>query len=246
RRLLLRQEGRRVAPVLQSRLHGVLRASAGAVAAASGGPLVLRSPATHLSGASLNGAILAGVKVLFASGSDEVVAQTLREFKSIFPETPLVVVSEFATPEGEWIPYHIRRTFGENRALIQSRLRGRSIQVAAIILEPQTPHWPMRFLAMTLAPWTLLAYSETGQHFRMRPDNFPVMLRHLLWRTKNLIRSQTRKGGWLHDTWKLLRSPEELLLLALYWAGRARPWISRTPTLPASWPERELTPGISV
>lgn len=187
-----------------------------------------------------------GVKILFASGSDEVVAQTLREFKNVFPDTTLVVVSEFATSEGEWIPYHIRRTFGENRALIESRLRGRSIQVAAIILEPRTPHWPMRLLAMTLAPWKLLAYSETGQHFRMRPDNLPVMLRHLLWRTKNLIRSQMRKGGWLHDTWKLLRSPHDLLLLALYWTARARPWISRMPSMPTSWPERELTPGISV
>ena len=187
-----------------------------------------------------------GIKVLFASGSDEVVAQTLREFKNVFPDAPLVVVSEFATLDGEWIPYHIRRTFGENRALIESRLRGRSIQVAAIILEPRTPHWPMRFLAMTLAPWKLLAYSETGQHFRMRPDNLPVMLRHLLWRAKNLVRSQLREGGWLHDTWELLRNPHELLLLGLYCAARMRPWISRTPTLPTSWPERALTPGISL
>jgi hypothetical protein len=181
-----------------------------------------------------------GVKILFASGSDGVIAQTLREFKNVFPDTPLVVVSEFSTSEGEWIPYHVRRSFSENRALIESRLRLRSIQVAAIILEPRTPHWPMRFLAMRLAPWKLLAYSETGQHFRMRPDNFPVMLRHLLWRTKNLIRSQLRKGGWVHDTWKLLRNPHDLLLLALYWAGRARPWLSktlsRTPTFPPLGP----------
>jgi glycosyltransferase involved in cell wall biosynthesis/GT2 family glycosyltransferase len=186
------------------------------------------------------------VKVLFASGSDGVVAQTQREFKSVFPEVPLVVVSEFPPPEGEWIRYYIRRSFDENRALIRSRLRGRSIRVAAIILEPGTPHWPMRLLGMTLAPWRLLAYSETGQHFRMRPDNIAVMLRHLLWRAKNLVRSQVREGGWLHDTLELLGDPGKLRLLALYCVASVRPWFSRTPALPEPWPEHERPPGISV
>ncbi len=186
------------------------------------------------------------VKVLFASGSDEVVAQTLREFKNIFPETPLVVVSEFPPAEGEWIRYYIRRSFRDNRALIRSRLRGRSIRVAAIVLEPKTPHWRMRLLGMTLAPWRMLAYSETGQHFRVRPDNLVVMLRHLLWRTKNLARSQAREGGWLHDTVELLGDAGKLRLLALYLAARMRPWLSRASTMPGPWPERELSPGISV
>jgi len=190
---------------------------------------------------------LSGVKVLFASGSDEVVARTFEEFRSIFPDTPLVVVSEFPPSEGEWIRYYIRRTFQENRALIRSRLRGRSIQVAAIILEPRTPHRQMRLLGMTLAPWRMLAYSETGQHFRVRPDNVFVMLRHLLWRGKNLVRSQTREGGWLHDTVKLLGDARELRMLALYWAARLRPWFSsREPSMPEPWPVRERLRGISV
>ena len=189
---------------------------------------------------------MSGVKVLFASGSDEVVAQTLREFKNIFPETPLVVVSEFPPREAEWIRYYIRRSFRENRALIRSRLRGRSIRVAAIILEPRTPHWPMRMLGMTLAPWRTLAYSETGQHFRMRPDNIGVMLRHLLWRAKNLARSQTREGGWLYDTLGLLGDAGKLRLLALYCVARVRPWFSRKPAWPEPWPNRELPPGVSV
>jgi GT2 family glycosyltransferase/glycosyltransferase involved in cell wall biosynthesis len=189
---------------------------------------------------------LSGVKVLFASGSDEVVAQTLLEFKNVFPEAPLVVVSEFPPKEGEWIRYYIRRSFRENRALIRSRLRGRSIRVAAIILEPGTPHWRMRLLGMTLAPWRLLAYSETGQHFRMRPDNIGVMLRHLLWRAKNLARSQAREGGWLHDTLGLLGDPSKLRLLALYCVARVRSRFSRKPSLPEPWPARELLPGVSV
>jgi len=193
-----------------------------------------------------SGTPLNAVRVLFASGSDEVVAQTLREFSNIFPETPLVVVAEFPPPEGEWIRYHIRRSFHENRALIRSRLGGRKIRVASIILEPGTPHWPMRLLGMTMAPWRLLAYSETGQHFRLRPDNLGVMLRHLLWRTKNLVRSQVREGGWAHDTLELFSDPGKLRLLALYCVARVRPWFSGTPSLPEPWPARERPPGVSV
>ena len=51
------------------------------------------------------------VKVLFASGSDPVVALMLERFRVIFPEVPLVVVSEFPVSDAEWIPYHIRRTW---------------------------------------------------------------------------------------------------------------------------------------
>ncbi len=193
-----------------------------------------------------SGTYLTSLKVLFASGSEKVVAQTLREFKNVFPDSPLVVVSEFPPEEGEWIRYYIRRSFLENRALIRSRLHGRTIRVAAIVLEPKTPHWPMRLLGMTLAPWRLLAYSETGQHFRMRPDNIGVMLRHLWWRAKNLARSQTREGGWLHDTRELLGDAKKLRLFVLYCAARIRPWFSRDPSLPEPWPARDLLSGVSV
>jgi len=158
----------------------------------------------------------------------------------------MVVVSEFPPKEGEWIRYYIRRSFLENRALIRSRLHGRTIRVAAIILEPKTPHWPMRLLGMTLAPWRLLAYSETGQHFRMRPDNIGVMLRHLWWRAKNLARGLTREGGWPRYTLALLGDAEKLRLSALYCAARIRPWFSPAPSFPEAWSTRELLPGVSV
>lgn len=202
--------------------------------------LVLRPPPTHLK----------AVKLLFASASDEISAQTLREFRKIFPELPLVVVSEFppadGDPESEWIRYHIRRKWSENLALIRSRLRGRSIAIAAIILEPRTPHWPMRLLGMAIAPTKLLAYSETGQHFRLRPDNALVMLRHMLWRTKNLVRSQTRAGGWLHDSLEVLRDPVQRRLLRLYLAAKVHALIAAQPPAIEPWPKRELAPGISV
>jgi GT2 family glycosyltransferase/glycosyltransferase involved in cell wall biosynthesis len=177
------------------------------------------------------------VKVLFASGSDAVIAQTLETFKGIFPELPLVVVSEFPPPEGEWIRYHIRRDLRDNLALAESRLGGRKIRIAALILEPRTPHWRLRMLALRLAPFRMLAFNETGQHFRLRPDNLPSMLRNLLWRTKNLIRSQ----------WKKLREPPSFRVRALYWMARLRPEFSRPAAKPpAAWPARDLQPGISV
>jgi GT2 family glycosyltransferase len=194
---------------------------------------------------------LSYVKVLFASGSNQVVAQTMRQFKGIFPELPLVVVSEFPPIEGdpkpEWIPYHIRRSWSENYALVRSRLGSRSIRVAAIILEPNTPHWPMRRLGMAVAPWRLLAFTEDGQHFRLRPDSAPVMLRHLLWRAKNLVRSQTREGGWLYHKVKLLGDPSKRRLLLLERSARLHGSLSSSrPVSPEPWPAREFAPGISV
>jgi GT2 family glycosyltransferase/glycosyltransferase involved in cell wall biosynthesis len=181
--------------------------------------------------------LIPAVKVLFASGSDAVVAQTLEQFKQIFPELPLIVVSEFPPAEGEWIPYHIRRPMRDNLALAKSKLAGRNIRIAAIILEPGTPHRTMRLMALRLAPWRTIAFNETGQHFRLRPDNAPVMLRNLLWRTGNLLRS------WRKQIRKLDRS--SLTAGALYWIARMGPW-PFGPRPPQPWPQRELLPGVSV
>lgn len=186
------------------------------------------------------------VKVLFASGSEAVIAQTVREFRKIFPDVPLAVIAEFPQPECEWIPFHIRRAWRDNYALIQSRLKGRSIRVAAIILEPNTPHWPLRFLGMAIAPWRLLAFTEEGQHFRMRPDSAPVMLRHLLWRARNFVRSQFREGGRLRRKIEVAGDSRKRRLWWWYRRGRLRPLFAGTPLQPKPWPKRDLAPGISV
>lgn len=189
------------------------------------------------------------VKILFASGTQAVIAQTLREFRKIFPEVPLVVVSEFppgADDAAEWIPFHIRRKWSENYALVRSRIQGRSIRVAAIILEPNTPHWPMRLLGIAIAPWHLLAFTEEGQHFRMRPDSAPVMLRHLVWRTGNFVRSQVREGGWLRRKIEVASDPQKRRLWRQYRLARLRPSIARAAARPKPWPQRDLAAGISV
>jgi len=155
---------------------------------------------------------LTEVKVLFASGSDPVIALVLERFRVIFPELPLVVVSEFPVPEVEWIPYHIRRSWNENRDLIRARLRTRGVRLAAVILEPRVPHWRLRALGFALAPLHFLAFNETGEHFMLRPRSIPTMFRHVTWRMKNLVRSQRQPEATTYRVMEWLRKPEKFRL----------------------------------
>jgi GT2 family glycosyltransferase/glycosyltransferase involved in cell wall biosynthesis len=180
------------------------------------------------------------VKVLFASGSDPVIAQTIERFKAIFPDLPLVVVSEFPQRDVEWIPYHIRRRWRENFDLVRWRLRGRSVRLAAVILEPRTPYWHMRALGLALAPLNFLAFNEAGNHFMLRPRSVPTMLRHFLWRAGNFVRWHLRPQSALRTmSWAKL---ERALLYGLARFRLSIPWNGG----PAPWPIRELAPGISV
>ena len=189
------------------------------------------------------------VKVLFASASDPVVALALERFRGIFPELPLVVVSEFPPPAAEWIPYHIRRSWGENRDLIRARLGGRRIRLAAVILEPRIPHWRLRALGFALAPLRFLAFNETGEHFMLRPRSAPTMLRHLAWRMKNLVRSQLQPESSTYRAAEWFRKPGKFRLSMLYrmamargrTLARSRPFIQ-----PVALPGNKRPPGVSV
>ncbi len=182
----------------------------------------LPTPAAHLTGS---------VKVLFASASGPVIERTLEEFRSILPDLPLVVVSEFPPPEGEWIPYHILRSWSDNYALVRARLGGRTMRISAVILEPRTPHWRLRALGFRLAPLRFLAFNEHGNHFMLRPRSSPAILQHVLWRTQNMARSQRKPGSWGYAASEWLRHPAKLRLSFLYrmamargrWLAMARP-----------------------
>jgi GT2 family glycosyltransferase/glycosyltransferase involved in cell wall biosynthesis len=162
------------------------------------------------------------VKVLFASASDPVVALAIARFRTVFPELPLVVVSEFAPPGVEWIPYHIRRTWNENRDLIRARLGARRIRLAAVILEPGIPHWRLRALGFALAPLHLLAFNETGEHFMLRPRDIPSMLRYAVWRMKNVVRNQRHPASSTYRAMEWLRNPRKFRLSMLYRRAMAR------------------------
>ena len=162
------------------------------------------------------------MKVLFASASDPVVALVLERFRGIFPELPLVVVSEFPPRDAEWIPYHIHRTWNENRDLIRAKLAGRRVRLAAVILEPRTPHWRLRALGFALAPLHFLAFNETGEHFMLRPRSVPAILRHVTWRMKNLARTQLLPESSTYRAAEWLRKPGKFRLSLLYRMAMAR------------------------
>ena len=203
--------------------------------------MAVRAPATHLTST--------GVKVLFASGSEPVVALVREKFREIYPELPLIVVSEFPTPEGEWIPYHLKRSWRENRDLIRARLAGRSIRLSAVILEPRIPHWRLRALGFALAPLRFLAFNETGGHFMLRPRSVPTILQHFAWRSKNLIRSQLQPESSTYRAAEWFRHPAKFRLSLLYRMAmaRGRSLARSRPVLPpAPVLDKQRPPGVSV
>ena len=108
------------------------------------------------------------VRILFASASPKLIAETLVRMSSVSPELPLVVVSEFAVEEGEWIPYHLPRTREENRELILARLAGREIRTGAIILDPTVPHEALRELGKSMLGSRALVFDEAGSTGTLR------------------------------------------------------------------------------
>lgn len=146
----------------------------------------------------------------------------LERFRTIFPDVPLVVVSEFAPRDVEWIPYHIRRSWNENRDLIRAKLAGRRIRLAAVILEPRIPHWRLRALGFALAPLHFLAFNETGEHFMLRPRSVPTMFRHVTWRMKNLVRHQRQPESSTYRAMEWFRKPGKFRLSMLYRMAMAR------------------------
>jgi len=189
------------------------------------------------------------VKVVFASCSEDLVDHLIDEMEKVFPSLATVVVSEFQPKrEVEWVPYRISWTIEENEFLLQSKLRGRAIAEAAIALQPNMPYWPMRRMGLRAKGYGLLVFNENLNHFSLRPSSAPAMVRHLIWRTGNLIRWQMRPGGktftWL---WRLTHPVEGFRRPVLYrlaqWAGKFRgsPPKCELPPL-----EKPLPEGITV
>ncbi len=190
------------------------------------------------------------IKLLFASATEPVVNLVAERLAGIYQELDLVVVSEFKPVYGEWIPYHILRTPAENEAMIRARIGARGIRFAAIIHEPRTPHKQLRRLGLRMAPlFRLMIFNENGDHFLLRPDHAHQMARYALWRTKNLVRSQTRPGGTLYERLRILRNPEDRKRSLLYRKALKRGrWLAanRPPRAPARLDAVERPDGISV
>ncbi len=144
------------------------------------------------------------IVVAFASGSEDLIGTFLDNLETVAPGLPLYVVAEFAPPRGQWIPWFLGRTLEQNRARVADALSGKQIAWAAVILQPRMPYWPMRLAALLASPARLLCFNENLDHFALHPRAVPSMVRHMLWRTKNLIRWETRPGGWFYtQVWRI-------------------------------------------
>ena len=136
------------------------------------------------------------VKLAFATGSDDLIPGFLAEMSRLYPEVELVVVSEFAPPaDFKWIPYIPKRPFALNEARIKAAIAGRQVVLAGIILQPNMPYWNMRLTAWKNWPLRVVAFNDSMDHWMVRPRSFPTIVKHVLWRLRNLIVSQSRPGS---------------------------------------------------
>ena len=140
------------------------------------------------------------IKVLFASGSEDLIPTAIEHMQKLYPALPLVVVSEFPVEGARWIPYPLSRGFWENFALFRWRFRDKRIRLSAVILQPRMPYWRMRLIAFALSPWNFLAFNEAFGHFMLRPKTLGTIAKHLAWRTRNFFVWEFSPGGTTY-TW---------------------------------------------
>jgi glycosyltransferase involved in cell wall biosynthesis len=132
------------------------------------------------------------IKVAFASGTDELNRALIERMLAIYPELPLLVVSDFP-PEDKnlkWLHWHNNRRFSENLAKTQAAVRGKSIRLAGVMLVPNVPFRQMRLVALALAPRGFIGFNENLDHFMLRPRSLPAILRHAMWRMGNYLRAK--------------------------------------------------------
>jgi glycosyltransferase involved in cell wall biosynthesis len=129
------------------------------------------------------------LKVVFASGTDDLNARLIEHMRNIYPDLPLCVVSEFppADRDVRWVRYQVDRPLRHNLARCRAAFRGGSIRLAAVMLTPNVPLRRLRLLAMILAPLNVLAFNEDLNHFMLRPRSIPAIFRHALWRARNFF-----------------------------------------------------------
>ena len=191
------------------------------------------------------------VLVAFASGSEDLIPTLIERLKELEPQLPLYVVSEFAPPEGRWIPYHPARSLGENYARVRAALRGRRVRFSGIILQPRMPYWRLRLIGLLISPAGFIAYNENLDHFMLRPRSAWTIARHCWWRTGNFFRWQRRPGGHAYTlVWRLCH-PRALRRPLLYLAAIAAGWLaalakSLLPRAPCGRAGAPMMEGVSV
>lgn len=186
------------------------------------------------------------VRVLFASGTAELNRLVFEQFQKISSEFPLVVVSEFEPAAGEWIPWHVQRSFEQNVALVKTALAGRKICAAGVVYDRRSALGELRRAAHLLAPGVLTAWDEN-----MHAAG-PESLGSFVWRRRWAgITRQLSPGGRAHAWLRRIAHPAEAEIplraraaqskgLA---AGRLR---GAGKDAPLELRAASLTPGVSV
>ncbi|HYA17538.1 MAG TPA: glycosyltransferase [Bryobacteraceae bacterium] len=134
----------------------------------------------------------AAVKLAFCSGTGDLNRSLIERLRSIYPELPLWVVSDFPPDASDlkWLPWHQNRSLRLNLEKTRAALRGRSIRLAAVMLAPNVPFRRMRLAALLLSPRGFMAFNENLDHFMLRPRSLPAMARHVVWRIGNYLREK--------------------------------------------------------
>ena len=99
------------------------------------------------------------IKLAFASGTPALNRAMLDHFEARHPRLPLYVVAEFEPHRGQWIPWHVLRSLGENRAAIQAVIEGHEIAASSMVFSDGTALGKMRVAALTIAPQHLALYN---------------------------------------------------------------------------------------
>jgi GT2 family glycosyltransferase/glycosyltransferase involved in cell wall biosynthesis len=144
------------------------------------------------------------VKVLFASGSEDLIPTAIEHMEKLYPELPLIVVSEFPPEHARWIPFPLSRGFWDNLSLVRWHFRNRRVRLSAVILQPRMPYWRMRLVGFLLSPWNFVAFNEDFGHFMLRPRSIGTIVRHCLWRARNFFVWEFSPGGVAYTfLWRL-------------------------------------------
>ncbi|HWB86036.1 MAG TPA: glycosyltransferase [Bryobacteraceae bacterium] len=190
-----------------------------------------------------------GIKVAFASGTDELNVKLVDEMLRILPELPLYLVSEFPSADLNgirWLPYHPGHSFWENWKRCRAAFRGSAVRLAAVMLVPGVPHRRMRLIAFLLSPARFLAFNENLNHFMLRPRSVPSILRHGVWRLKNYLRWQAGPSGTWHKLWYRVSHPTQWRIPYLHATARAAAALRPTRILHHALAPVPSSSGISV
>ncbi len=144
------------------------------------------------------------VRVVFASGIAELNRAMLAHFSAIEPEVPLCVVSEFEPEAGEWIAWHVHRSFEQNIEYVRTALAGRRIVSAAVAYDRRAAMDGLRRAAGVLAPGVLNPYDED-----MRMAAPGSMTGFLLQRQLRSVTRQFRTGGRTRTWLRRIAHPME-------------------------------------